>query len=298
MRDEDAAVTVLRNRDGVPQHAVLDWDAYQALLGPTGHGATTQQKSTDVAARAARRLGGEVAATVPEAVRRHEQAGAHPVRAWREASGWNQAQLAAFAGISRTYLAQIETGDRTGTLEVMAKLARSLGCLIEDLLREEPDAFASRVAGLARMPITLRQRIDATPAALWRTRPADGGFSLVEHVCHLRDIEIEGYQTRVGRMLNEVDPPLFDIDGGRLAAERDYPSQDLEAAFTALAAARREVTTRLAGLAPAERTRAGIMDGSRRVTIEDLVSAMTAHDSEHAQELDALAATLRATHVD
>lgn len=297
MRD-DAAVTILRNRDGVPQHAVLDWDAYQALLSSTDNGATMQPQSADLAARAARRLGGTIAAIVPEAVHRHEQAGAHPVRAWREASGWNQAQLAAFAGISRTYLAQIETGERTGTLEVMAKLARSLGCLIEDLLREEPDAFVARVATLARMPAALRQWIDAIPARAWRIRPADGGFSLVEHVCHLRDIEIDGYQARIGRMLDEVDPPLFDIDGARLAAERDYLSQDLEAAFTAFAAARRQVTTRLAGLAPAERARVGIMDCSRRITIEDLVSAMAAHDSEHAQELDGLTATLRAARAD
>lgn len=294
MKDDSVAVTILRNRDGVPQHAVLDWDAYQALLGATGDGAAARLQSSDLGARATRRLGGVVAATVPEAVHRHEHAGAHPVRAWREASGWNQAQLAAFAGISRTYLAQIETGERTGTLEVMAKLARSLGCLIEDLLREEPDAFAARVAMLARMPAALRQWIDAIPARVWRTRPADGGFALVEHVCHLRDIESEGYQARIGSMLNEDEPPLSDIDGARLAAERDYLAQDLEAAFNAFAVARREVTIRLAGLTPAERARTGLMNGSRRITIEDLVSAMAAHDSEHAQELDNLAATLRA----
>ena len=56
---------------------------------------------------------------------------------------------------------------------------------------------------LADMPTVLRAAIvDATPAQL-RHKPAPEAFSLVEHACHLRDLEREGYDLRLQRMLGE-----------------------------------------------------------------------------------------------
>ena len=41
---------------------------------------------------------------------------------------------------------------------------------------------------------------------------------MLEHVCHLRDIEVEGYAPRLKRILSEDGPFLPDIDGRRLAS--------------------------------------------------------------------------------
>ncbi len=57
-----------------------------------------------------------------------------PLAFWRRRSGLTQAALAAAAAISQPYLAQIETGARTGDVMVYARLARRLGVHIEDLL--------------------------------------------------------------------------------------------------------------------------------------------------------------------
>jgi DNA-binding XRE family transcriptional regulator len=84
----------------------------------------------DKAAR--RRAGAEPA--IPFDVLQAELAGAHPVAAWRKYRGMTQARLADEIGIDRGYLAQIERGGRAGTPETLAKIARALGCLVEDLL--------------------------------------------------------------------------------------------------------------------------------------------------------------------
>ena len=264
---------MLRHADGTAQHAVLPWQDYQNLL------------------RAAEGSGLEP--PVPAEVRQAIASGTHPVRAWREQRGLNQGQLAAMIGISRAYLAQIEGGERTGTLEVMARVARALDRRLEDLIAPGPNGFANAVAGLGAMPARLKAIAVAVPQAAWRTKPSDGGFSLLEHVCHLRDIDGDGYRLRVERMLTETRPSLPDLDGDALAKERDYLNQDLSAALAAFTATRLDIVTQLAKLTPEQRQRTGLMAGKMEITIDGLVDAMTAHDSEHLDQLSGLQAALR-----
>ena len=56
-----------------------------------------------------------------------------------------------------------------------------------------------------------------------RRRPAAGGFSLVENVWHLADLEREGYAVRIRRILGETNPALLNFDGDRIARERGVP---------------------------------------------------------------------------
>jgi transcriptional regulator with XRE-family HTH domain len=277
---------ILRDQAGRPQHAVVAWERFEALTRASANGAPSGDAAAAIA-RAARRLGGEVALAVPDDVLAREAEGAHPVRAWRESRGLSQVQLAGLVGISRAYLTQIETGERTGTIEVTARLARALGCLIEDLIPAPSDALSGALAALAAMPTRLREIADAIPRASWTARPAAGGFSLVEQACHLRDIDIDGYGTRLARILAEDNPVLVDLDGDQLAHERDYQRQSLEDAAAAFAVTRRAIVARLGQLSLAERKRTGMLVG-RAMTIDDMVAAMVAHDSEHQEQLAAL----------
>lgn len=221
-------------------------------------------------------------------------AGLHPVRAWREFRGFTQTQLALVAGISRAYLAQIEGGERTGTLEIVARLARVLDCLIEQLIPQH-DAVPGRAnAALAATPAKLKAIVEAIPESQWRTAPKAGGFSLVGHLCHLRDIDGDGYRVRIERMLSEDRPALPDIDGDRLAVERDYQAQDARAALDAFTAMRWAIVGRLGKLDAGERQRIGLMAGINEIDIDGLVSAMLAHDSEHLDELAGLRGELGA----
>jgi transcriptional regulator with XRE-family HTH domain len=258
-------VTVLKHADGSAQHAILPWQDYQALLRAAGgHG---------------------LQPPIPAEVRQAIADGIHPVRAWREQRGLNQGQLAAMVGISRAYLAQIEGGERTGTLEVMARVARALDRPLEDLIAAGPDNFANAAAGLGAMPARLKEIAAALPQAAWRTKPAGGGFSLVEHVCHLRDIDGDGYRVRLERMLTESNPSLPDLDGDALAKERAYQSADMAAALGSFTATRLAIVARLAKVSPEERRRTGLMAGKTEITLDGLVDMIKTHDSEHLDQL-------------
>jgi XRE family transcriptional regulator, regulator of sulfur utilization len=57
------------------------------------------------------------------------------VRALRERRGWTQERLAEKAGISRGYLARLETARQDPKLSTLEKLARALGVSVAALLR-------------------------------------------------------------------------------------------------------------------------------------------------------------------
>jgi DNA-binding XRE family transcriptional regulator len=63
-------------------------------------------------------------------------AAATPLAFWRRKRGLTQAALAEQVGITQPYLAQIETGKRTGEVGLYVKLARALRLRVEDLVAE------------------------------------------------------------------------------------------------------------------------------------------------------------------
>ena len=81
-----------------------------------------------------------------------------------------------------------------------------------------------------------------------RWKPADGGFSLLENIWHLADLESEAYTVRIHRILNEEDPVLANFDGDRIARERSYNSRDLAEGLAAFSQARSRNVERLRGL--------------------------------------------------
>jgi uncharacterized damage-inducible protein DinB len=153
--------------------------------------------------------------------------------------------------------------------------------------------FVAMLDRLASMPRRFQAFVDAVPPARWRTRPSDGAFSLQEHACHLRDIEIEAYRVRLERMLAEEMPALADVDGAALARTRDYHRQDLATAQAVFAAVRADMVQRLASLTPEERRRTGVLEGIGEITVDDLVGTMLEHDAEHLGDLDQLRRELR-----
>jgi DNA-binding XRE family transcriptional regulator len=60
-------------------------------------------------------------------------AGESPVRVWRRYRGLSARALAHEAGVSTTYLSEIETGRKPGSLATMARIARALGVSLDDL---------------------------------------------------------------------------------------------------------------------------------------------------------------------
>jgi transcriptional regulator with XRE-family HTH domain len=58
------------------------------------------------------------------------------VRRLRTERGWTQEDLADAAGLTTTYVGQVERGDKVPSLTVVLKLARGLGVAPPDLLAD------------------------------------------------------------------------------------------------------------------------------------------------------------------
>lgn len=59
--------------------------------------------------------------------------GDNPIKVWRTFRGKTRKELAEQVGISVPYVAQLETNKRSGSLEILANIARALGVTSEDL---------------------------------------------------------------------------------------------------------------------------------------------------------------------
>lgn len=154
---------------------------------------------------------------------------------------------------------------------------------------------ASLLKGLAAAPAQIEDAFRAVPRSYWAWQPADQGgspgepFAPVEHACHLRDIEIEGYHVRIQRMRDEERPDLVSIDGSALAKERGYLAADPFAAFAAFGAARQETLRIVEALDDAQLDRAGTFAEYGTVTLRGLLHYLRSHDQQHLACLEWLA---------
>ncbi|MGH9805200.1 MAG: DinB family protein [Candidatus Acidiferrales bacterium] len=150
-----------------------------------------------------------------------------------------------------------------------------------DFLEATPAWVEAALAGLSERQLR------------WKPRPEPDAFSAVENICHLRDIEIEGYARRLRRTLEEDHPFLPDIAGARLAVERAYNQQPLGPALAEFAAARRENIALLRSVTPDKLARAAEMQGTGCVSLQQIVEMWKNHDAGHRAELEELVQALR-----
>lgn len=116
-------------KNGVPEFAVLPIDDYQALVNKA---AMLDDVSAFDKATASLQAGKDE--LVPSTVLDALLDGVNAVKVWREYRGLSQAALADAAGLSQAYIAQIETGKRTGRVDAYKAIAGALAVDIDDLV--------------------------------------------------------------------------------------------------------------------------------------------------------------------
>ena len=150
----------------------------------------------------------------------------------------------------------------------------------------QPD-FRNLLAFLEETPEFIRSLTENLTASALRQKPDPEEFSFLQHVCHLRDIEQEGYCVRIARILSEERPVLANIDGDALAAERNYNSEAFAEALKAFTRARRNNIEAIKTSPPDQLNRTGIFDGAA-TTLEQLLVMMQEHDVAHRRALSNL----------
>lgn len=116
-------------KNGQPEWAVIPYKEYQRLVAE----AEMLQDVRDYDEIKLALANGEEE-LVPGEVTYALLDGGNPIRVWREYRGLTQQQVADEAGISKPYLSQLESGQRKGTTEVLAGVAKALNVLLDDLV--------------------------------------------------------------------------------------------------------------------------------------------------------------------
>ena len=111
-------------KDGVPEFAVLPYAEYERLLAI----AEDKMDAADVLAyREAREE------SFPESLVDALVNGDHPIKVYRNYRRLTQQELADRIGKSKPYIAKLEAGERTGTIDVLARIAEVLEVDLEQL---------------------------------------------------------------------------------------------------------------------------------------------------------------------
>jgi len=119
----------------------------------------------------------------------------------------------------------------------------------------------------------------------WRPDSWDGvpsePFSAIEQICHVRDIEVDGYHQRIRRMREELHPTLASVDGERLAEVRQYARADPTKVFASIRAARTTTLAMITALTPQDLTRTGEFGSYGTLTLRSLIHYLCSHDQQH-----------------
>ena len=116
-------------KNGKPEYAVIPYAEYQRLME------LLEQRRDEAAIEkfyADLEAGKEE--LVPKEVVNRILDGEHPLKVWRDHRGLTLQALAAQIGVTRSYLSQIESRKKKGSMETVRKLAEALGVEIEDLV--------------------------------------------------------------------------------------------------------------------------------------------------------------------
>jgi hypothetical protein len=130
----------------------------------------------------------------------------------------------------------------------------------------------------------------------WEGVPSEA-LTAIEQVCHVRDIEIDGYHVRFRRTLNESNPVLAAIDTDAFARERNYGAADVKDVFDSFRKARAKTIALLRGLSPAQFERTATFEGYGTVSLRGLVHYLCSHDQQHLAGLQWLLGKIAASKV-
>ena len=159
------------------------------------------------------------------------------------------------------------------------------------------------LTSLASFPGQLEAYYAAVPADhanwapdSWQGIPSEP-FTPIGQLCHVRDIEIDGYYARIQRILRESNPALASIDGEKLARERGYATASATEALGAFRAARVNTLALLSSLTPSQFARTGVLEGYGPLTLRSLTHYLCSHDQQHLAGLQWLLGKIAASHL-
>ncbi len=143
------------------------------------------------------------------------------------------------------------------------------------------------INSLTIFPEQLRHYFYAIPEDLWHWTPdswegvPSESLNAIEQICHVRDVEIDGYHVRFDRLLNKENPMLESLDGYALISEKNYAGAEPENVFEQFHIARMETLKLINGLTDLQLSRKGYFEGYGELTVKALIHYLCSHDQQH-----------------
>ena len=156
---------------------------------------------------------------------------------------------------------------------------------------EQQNSMTELFFSLSTMPTEVTKVLQLFPAAGldWKPKSWEGipgeKFSAIEQICHLRDIESDGYHNRIEAVLNGNNPTLTSIEGYELATQRNYKDANLTEAISAFHSAREKTIIMIKSVEGSQWDRIGYFDGYGTITLRALIHFLCSHDLEHLASL-------------
>jgi len=160
------------------------------------------------------------------------------------------------------------------------------------------------LAALSTFPALLNAHYAAVPASYvhWTPPTWDGipseRFTAIEQICHVRDVEIDGYHVRFQRCLSEATPFLPDLGSEALAMSRDYAKADATQVFAAFREARAKTLDLIANMTETQLARTAFFEDYGPVTLRSLVHFLCSHDQQHLAGLQWLLGKIESSRMD
>lgn len=147
------------------------------------------------------------------------------------------------------------------------------------------DTIQDLLSAYRSTPIVLQALLHSYPLEQAARPPGgDKGWSVGEVVCHLRDSE-EAALERTRSMRDQDHPGLSARDGAKLAIELNYATTPLDSALAAFLKFRTDHIGELTALSPAQWGRTGEHPSFGRITIQEQIQHLVAHDAIHLEQI-------------
>ena len=121
-------VQILEN-NGIPAFAVLPYNAYLNLLDKL-----KDAEDALAANKVRRQLNAGTDEAIPADMMRALVNSDQPIKIWREYRHLTMQTVADQVGISKSYLSQIEAGNRNGSADVLKRIAAALDVTLDDIV--------------------------------------------------------------------------------------------------------------------------------------------------------------------
>ncbi len=146
---------------------------------------------------------------------------------------------------------------------------------------------STTIAALRIFPEQLEQYFRAIPENAWNWNPnswegiPSESLNAIEQICHIRDVEIDGYHIRFRRMLDEAEPTLGSLDAYSLVKENNYAQSNPESVFIEIQSARIQTLKLIESLTEKQLSRSGYFEGYGWLTVKSLIHYLCSHDQQH-----------------